>query len=174
MDRRTFVTATGAAAAALPTALALAPGAAAAGRDFDPYRAFLDLVRAWQKHDIDAVLAKMTEDVVWYPAVGAPPVNGKAGVRQVLEQFAPKRREERWKVFHHAVNGDRLFVEGVDAYTDDQGRRIAMPYAGVIEYRGGLIAGWRDYFDIGTLNRMKAGEPVPAILEPLVSRPGEP
>jgi limonene-1,2-epoxide hydrolase len=173
MDRRSFVQG----AVGLPVAIGGALAAtdvASAATPFDPYQAFLGLVRAWRKHDIDAVLAKLAEDIVWYPAVGSPPVQGRDGVRKVLEQFAPKRKEENWTIFHHAVNGDRLFVEGMDAYVDDQGRRIAVPYAGVLEFRDGLIVGWRDYFDISMLNRMKAGEPIPDAIQPLISRPGEP
>ena len=178
MDRRSFVQR----AVSLPVVLGGAVAGAgvasastpAATPGFDPYAAFLGVIRAWQKHDIDAVLGMVAEDVVWYPAVGSPPVQGRDGMRKVLEQFAPKRKEENWKIFHHAVNGDRLFVEGVDDYVDDQGRRVAVPYAGVVEYRDGLVSGWRDYFDISTLNRMKAGEPIPDVIQPLISRPGEP
>ncbi len=183
MDRRTFVrgaagTAVAVKAAAAAVLVGAVPGEAGAAKrpknEFDAYAAFLDLIRAWKVHDVDAVLAKLSDDIVWYTAVGAPPVVGKAAVRKTLEGFAPKRKAENWKIFHHAVNGDRLFVEGVDDFTDDQGRRIAVPYAGVIEYRNGLVAGWRDYFDIGTLNRMKAGEPIPDAIQPLISRAGEP
>jgi limonene-1,2-epoxide hydrolase len=177
MDRRTFV----AGAAALPAVAAAGVAQAAANRadtkgkaGFDPYEAFLNLIRAWQKHDVEAVLAMLADDVVWYTAVGAAPTTGKAAVRQVLEQFAPRRRAENWKIFHHAVNGDRLFVEGVDDFTDFEGRRIAVPYAGVIEYRNGLVTGWRDYFDIATLTKMKAGEPIPDVIKPLIERPGAP
>jgi uncharacterized protein (TIGR02246 family) len=182
MDRRTFVSGAAGAAVAVKAAAAVLVGAVPgeAGADerskaaFDPYEAFLELIRAWQKHDIDAVLALLAEDIVWYPAVGSPPVQGRDGVRKVLEQFAPKRRQENWRIFHHAVSGDRLFVEGVDDYLDDQGRRVAVPYAGVVEFRHGRITGWRDYFDISTLNRMKAGEPIPEAIVPLISRPGAP
>ncbi len=175
MDRRTFVRAAAGAAVAAGAA-ATAPSAVAAGktRGFEPYAAFLSLIRAWKKHDVEAVLAMLADDIVWYTAVGAAPTRGKDAVRKVLEGFAPKRTAENWKIFHHATSGNRLFVEGVDDFADDQGRRIAVPYAGVIEYRDGRITGWRDYFDIGTLAKMKAGEPIPAVIEPLISRPGEP
>jgi uncharacterized protein (TIGR02246 family) len=176
MDRRTFVRA--AAGAAVATGVAAAGTAAAAtagpGKKFDPYAAFLALIRAWKKHDIEAVLGMLADDIVWYTAVGAAPTTGKDAVRKVLEGFAPKRKAENWKIFHHATSGNRLFVEGVDDFTDDQDRRIAVPYAGVIEFRDGRITGWRDYFDIGTLGKMKAGEPIPAVIQPLFSRPGEP
>jgi limonene-1,2-epoxide hydrolase len=169
VDRRSLLGAGGAALLALA-----APGAMAVARGPDYYRLFLDLVRAWKRHDVDAVLARMADDIVWYAYVGAAPIAGKPEVRKLLESLAPKRKAENWRIFFHAVSGTRLFVEGVDDFTDDQGHRIAVPYAGVIEFRDRLITGWRDYFDIGTLNKMKAGEPVPEVIEPLVSRAGEP
>jgi limonene-1,2-epoxide hydrolase len=169
MDRRSFVQG----AAGIPLALGAA-AASAAALQFDPYADFLDLIRAWQRHDVDAVLAKLADDIVWYARVGAPPVVGKARVREALLALAPKRKVENWRIHNHAVSGDRLFVEGVDDYTGHDGRRVAVPYAGVVEYRDRLIAGWRDYFDIGTLERMKAGEPIPEAIAPLIAREGEP
>ena len=168
MDRRSFVQG----AASIP--LTLGAAASAEPSQFDPYANFLDLIRAWQRHDIDAVLAKLADDIVWYARVGAPPVIGKAIVREAMLKLAPTRKVENWRIHYHAVNGDRLFVEGVDDYTGHDGRRVAVPYAGVIEHRDRLIAGWRDYFDIGTLDRMKAGEPIPEAIAPLVARKGEP
>lgn len=169
-DRRSFL------ATAALAGLPLATGCVAAGTRAAPdyYQRFLDVIRAWKVHDIDGVLAGLTEDIVWYAFVGAPPVIGKPAMRKRLEELAVGRSKEDWRIFHHAVNGSRLFVEGVDAYTDGAGRYIAVPYAGVVEFRGDLVSGWRDYFDLGTMQQMKAGGPVPAAIEPLVSREGEP
>lgn len=167
MKRRDFVQGLGCA-----TLTAAAAGPAAASPDH--YGRFIALIRDWKRHDIDAVAGRLADDIVWYAYVGAAPITGKDACRKLLESLAPKRRVENWRIFHHAVNGDRLFIEGVDDFEDDQGHRVAVPYAGVIEFRDGLITGWRDYFDIGTLNRMKAGEAIPAEILPLVERTGEP
>lgn len=171
--RRRFLGMLAGGAGAAAFGLAAGP-AAAKSRDADYHAIFLDLIRAWRRHDVEAVLAHLADDVVWYPAVGGPPMTGKDEVRKALTALAPNRGEERWRIFHHAANDRQLFVEGVDEYLDAKGHRIAVPYAGVLDFRGRLIAGWRDYFDIGTLNRQKAGEPVAAVLEPLVNRAGEP
>lgn len=169
-DRRSFL------ATAALAGLPLAAGRVAAGTGDAPdyYQRFLDVIRAWKVHDIDRVLAGLTDDIVWYAFVGAPPFVGKPAMRKRLEELASTRFKEDWRIFDHAVNGSRLFVEGVDAFTDGEGRYIAVPYAGVIEFRGELVSAWRDYFDLGTMQKMKAGEPVPAAIEPLVSRKGEP
>lgn len=173
MDRRSFVQA----AAGAPLAIGAGAAAAAGKRataSFDPYASFLDLMRAWKRRDLEGVLAMLADDIVWYARVGVAPIVGKASVRQALEGIGSRRKADNWRIFHHAANGDRLLVEGVDDFIDVEGRRIAVPYAGVVEYRKGLISGWRDYFDIATLERQKAGEPIPEAIQPLVDRKGEP
>jgi limonene-1,2-epoxide hydrolase len=169
VDRRKFVAAVG------TGSVLLAAGAVAAKpRSPDYYAIFLKVIGAWRNHDADAVLAHMADDIVWYAYVGAPPITGKPNIKALLQSLAPHRGAERWRIFNHAVNGNKLLLEGVDDYDDDKGHKIAVPYMGIVEFRGELITGWRDYFDVGLLNRMKAGEAVPAAIEPLVSRQGQP
>jgi limonene-1,2-epoxide hydrolase len=116
----------------------------------------------------------MAEDIEWYVFVSQPPVRGKAAARELLAKLSNSRHAENWRVFHHAVRGSRLFVEGVDDFTDAKDHRIAVPYAGVVEFHNGLITGWRDYFDSGILDKMRAGGEVPAAIVPLIERPGQP
>ena len=40
-------------------------------------------------------------------------------------------------------------TERIDYFTGDDGSTISLPIMGVIEIHGGLIAAWRDYFDLG-------------------------
>jgi limonene-1,2-epoxide hydrolase len=163
--------------------VALAGGAVAAGRTFaaagaapkhDYFGLYLDVIRAWKKHDAEAVLAHMADDIEWYVFVSKPPLRGKAAARELLAKFVPARHAENWRVFHHAVSGSRLFVEGVDDFTDAKDHRIAVPYAGVIEFHDDLITGWRDYFDSAIVDQMRDGGPVPEAIEPLIRRPGQP
>ena len=51
------------------------------------------------------------------------------------------------------------------------GVRVAAPYAGIIEYQGDKIIGWRDYLDRGTVDAIKAGKPYPAQVKELIDRP---
>ncbi|MFO1427024.1 MAG: limonene-1,2-epoxide hydrolase family protein [Steroidobacteraceae bacterium] len=169
VNRRRFI-----GAASAGAALAAAPGAQARPRQPDYYRLFLDVILAWRRHDAEGVVARMSDAIVWYPAVGGPPVTGKARIREALQALAPHRGAERWRIFNHAVSGNRLLLEGVDDYDTDKGNRVAVPYMGIVEFEGRLISHWRDYFDAGLLARMKAGEPVPEVVLPLVSRQGEP
>jgi len=73
------------------------------------------------------------------------------------------------------INGNQIFMEGVDDFVmiKDQ-RRVAIPYLGTMVFRDGLISEWRDYFDRGLFDRLKAGEAPPPDIAALADRPGVP
>jgi limonene-1,2-epoxide hydrolase len=135
---------------------------------------FLDIIEAWKRKDIDAVLSKMSDDIVWHFAAAAePPIVGKTAARKFLTRFATEIAENRWRIFHHAEAGDRLFVEGVDEYVTPQGVVVAAPYAGVLEFSGGLVTGWRDYVDVGVIAAQRRGEPMSKQVRQLSAGPAQ-
>ncbi len=132
----------------------------------------LSLIAAWRAGDIDAALAHMSDDIVWhYAAAVAPPVRGKVKARKFLENFKAQLSEVRWRVFDYAENGSRLFVEGVDEYVDTNGVVIRAPYAGVLDFEGDLIRGWRDYVDVGVMDAQRSGLPTSDWVVTLIDRP---
>jgi limonene-1,2-epoxide hydrolase len=136
------------------------------------FSTYLSVIEAWKQKDIDKVLSYMTDDIVWhYLAAVQPPVHGHAGARKFMERFGSELGEVRWRVFHYAEDGDRLFVEGVDEFDTKAGARVATPYAGVLEFRGDKICGWRDYCDSGVAGAMRAGGAASSQVEELVGRP---
>ncbi|MES2339801.1 MAG: nuclear transport factor 2 family protein [Pseudomonadota bacterium] len=127
---------------------------------------FAAVIAAWNAGDIDGALAGMADDVVWHVAVGAfPPLVGKPAIRGFLQQLRGDMAQTRWRILHAAEAGDRLFVEGIDAYTRTNGTAVAMPYAAVVEFRGGLIVAWRDYIDTRRMETLRDGAAVPAWLD---------
>jgi limonene-1,2-epoxide hydrolase len=129
------------------------------------------VIAAWQAKDVEAVLAHMADDIVWhYAAPGLPPVRGKAAAEKLLRQFQSDMHDIQWRIFNHAEAGNLLFLEGVDDYRTTDGKRMAVPYAGVLEFRDERIAGWRDYVDLGVIADQKAGEPFTKQVEALLAR----
>jgi limonene-1,2-epoxide hydrolase len=129
------------------------------------------LITAWQAKDVEGVLAFMAEDIVWHYAAGAmAPIRGKSMARKLLQRFQADMHAIEWRIFAHAEDGERLFIEGVDEYRTTEGLRIAAPYAGVLEFKDGLITGWRDYVDIGVIAEQKAGVPLSAQVLDLISQ----
>lgn len=136
------------------------------------YAILQQVIEAWQAKDIDRVLAFMDEDIVWhYAAPGLPPVRGKAAARKLLTRFQADMHGIQWRIFAHAETGDRLFLEGVDDYTTTDGHRVAAPYAGVLDFSGDLIVGWRDYVDLAVMSDQKAGAPLTRQVLELLDRP---
>jgi len=135
------------------------------------YAILRQVIKAWQAKDVDRVLAHMHDDIVWhYAAAAQPPVRGKAAARKLLERFQLDMHGIEWRIFAHSESGDRLFIEGVDDYRTTDGHRVAAPYAGVLEFDGDLIIGWRDYVDLGVIAEQKAGATLSAQVETLLDR----
>eukprot|EP01042_Synura_sphagnicola_P015687 gene15687-19866_t len=92
---------------------------------------YLAIIADWKRKDIDAVLSHLSDDIVWHFAAAAePPLRGKASARKFLNRFGADIAEVRWRVFHHAESGNRLFVEGVDELVSPTGIVTVAPYAG--------------------------------------------
>ena len=136
------------------------------------FKQFSAVIEAWKRKDIEFIFDAMTDDIVWhFAAASAPPARGKAAARAFVAAFGANIGAVRWRIFTHAETADRLFVEGVDEYDELTGRTIIAPYAGVIEFRGDKICGWRDYVDRGVINAQKAGGAPSSQVTELVSRP---
>jgi limonene-1,2-epoxide hydrolase len=130
------------------------------------------IIDAWTRKDIEAVLAHMDEDIVWHFAAAAePPVRGKAQARKFLNRFGGGIADIRWRIFDYAEVGERLFVEGVDEFTTTGGLVVAAPYAGVLDFRGDRVVGWRDYVDVGVMTAQQSGAPISDQVKSLMDRP---
>ena len=137
----------------------------------EPLHVLREVMLAWRRKDLDAMLQYIDDDIAWHSHVGSPPLLGKAAMREFATRLTTQMQEIHWRLFEAAVDGDRLHVEGVDDFVSNDGRRVVVPYAGVLRFRGGRIIEWRDYFDRALFDRLKAGEPLPAYLEALAKRP---
>jgi len=126
------------------------------------------VIDAWKAGDVDTVLAQLHEDVTYHYVVGLKPLEGREKVRRFLDKFGAGQTQIAWRITRHLEEGELLFVEGVDDYVDAEGQRIQTPYAGVFEFRDGLIWRWRDYVDTAAIAAAKRGEPVPDWVRPLL------
>jgi len=139
------------------------------GSKMDLFRSVIDVWRDTQ--DVEAVVSKMTDDVVWhYSAATKSPKHGKDGAREFLNSFKETVRNPRWRIFNYAENDTMLFVEGVDEFDTPDGKTVVIPYMGVIEFRGDLICGWRDYFDRKIADAGARGEALPDYAAALADR----
>ena len=105
------------------------------------------LIRANEARDVDAVLALLTEDAV-YENVPMSALKGHDEIRALLAPFIEGAKSVAWEVLHQVEQGDVVMNERVDRFTMPDGKEIAIRVAGVFEVKDGLVAVWRDYFDL--------------------------
>lgn len=103
-----------------------------------------------ERRDRAAVLALVTPDVEYHYHVGTKPLLGPEKIGRFLDAYWGRSKDPVWQVDTWAETGDKLLVEGYDAYTDiATGERVTNRYMGILEFRDGGIHRWRDYFQLG-------------------------
>ena len=115
--------------------------------------ALIDVVKNLQdlaeRRDRAAILALVTPDLEYHYHVGSKPVKGPEGLGRFLDNYCGRSKDGVWKIETFAQSGDKLLMEGWEEYTDTtSGRRVMNRYMGVMEFRDGKIARWRDYFQL--------------------------
>ena len=128
------------------------------------------IMAAWGRHDIDAVLAHVADDIEWHYHVGSRPVRGRDDMRKVLEKLQHHQLESRWRLVRHAEADDAVFVEAIDDYVNPAGHRVQAPYMGIYEFDGVAVTAWRDYVDLAEMSKAENGEPLAEWVEDLVGR----
>lgn len=114
------------------------------------------LVAAFNRKDVDAVMALFTVDAVYHnmPMV---PVTGLAAIRGVIEMFTAPAEEIDWRIIEIAENASVVFAERLDRFIIN-GKTVDLPCTGVFDLEGGKIRQWRDYFDLQTWRRQTQGD----------------
>ena len=95
---------------------------------------------------IDEIVSRFTEDAV-YHNIPIDPVVGHDAIRGMLGMFIAPGVTLEFRISHIVAEGDVVLTERVDVF--DMGETtIELPVMGIFEVRDGLIAAWRDYFDL--------------------------
>ncbi|MEX6633370.1 nuclear transport factor 2 family protein [Hyphococcus lacteus] len=130
------------------------------------------IIAAWARQDVEGVLEHLHEDITWNNSGGVrKPVQGKAAMRKALESMKGTIKESNWRLFGWAEVGNTVWMEGADEFMRNDGIRIAVPYAGTLEFEDGVVRIWREYFDGRLQEKQLAGEPVSEHVEAMLDRP---
>ena len=116
---------------------------------------YKDSLDAWGRGDVEGMSAPYADDIVWYPNRSMRPVQGKAAMLGFMQKFGAGMTDMFYEQTLMIEQGNMLFVEGTENYTK-KGKKISVPYAGVVEFRGDKIVAWRDYFDLKSLEAQLA------------------
>ncbi|MET0984675.1 MAG: limonene-1,2-epoxide hydrolase family protein [Steroidobacteraceae bacterium] len=111
-----------------------------------------DFGRAWEARDPDAIIAALTEDIV-YENVPIPAMRGHEEVRRFITPNLKKSSAIKFDFLCVAIapNG-AVLTERIDTFYFGD-KSVAVPLMGIFELRGEKISRWRDYADIGTFVR---------------------
>jgi limonene-1,2-epoxide hydrolase len=110
-----------------------------------------------------ATCESLCAEQVVYHNVGSDPAVGREATLAALKFQFDMFEPIAFVIRNLAVDGDTVLTERVDEITVN-GIMAPVPVMGTFEIRGGVIAAWRDYFDMGLTGRLMAGEDVGALL----------
>lgn len=110
-----------------------------------PESFFASFEAAWADGDVDGILAHMTEDCV-YHNIPMDPLEGRAAIREFLTGFLAGATIE-FETHRQLVGDGVVMNERTDTITMGD-KVVPLPVMGTYVFRDGLIAEWRDYFDI--------------------------
>jgi ketosteroid isomerase-like protein len=103
----------------------------------------------WNGHDVDGILAMMTEDVVFEASFGKDPwgtrVVGRPAVRELLEDMFARIPDVRWDAIRHWTAPDHVVVEWITTGTPRGGSRYEVYGCDVLALRDGRIAAKRSF-----------------------------
>ena len=103
-------------------------------------RRFLE---AFNRHDVSAVMAAMTDDCVWesaFPLPDGTPYQGQAAVRAYLEGVFRSRPDAVSEPEEMFAAGDRCVVRLVRRWTDEDGEPRHFRGIGMFRVRNGKVA----------------------------------
>lgn len=118
----------------------------------DLERRSLEFFDAWSRSDAQELLAYFAPDAV-YHNVPLAPLEGTDEIKAFLEgYFTAVHLDIVTPVL--ATVGSTVFSERIDILTVEGREPFDLPVAGVMSFdESGLIAEWRDYFDLGAAER---------------------
>jgi ketosteroid isomerase-like protein len=116
---------------------------------FDGERFVDQFNRVWNGHDVDGILAMMTDDVIFEASFGKDPwgtrVVGKAAVRTFLEEMMARIPDVRWDEIRHFASPEQVTVEWLTSGTPKGGAPYKIEGCDILTIRDGQIAAKRSY-----------------------------
>jgi uncharacterized protein (TIGR02246 family) len=137
MDRRTALTTTAG------FVLTATPGRAEAA-DADVLKLLDTFAAAWNRHDVDGLMACMTDDCVFEAAAGTEVAGtrhvGREAVRRAYAAVFATYGDARWNEPRHFVAGTRAVSEWRFTGTTQGGAKVEVNGCDIFTLRGGKIA----------------------------------
>jgi ketosteroid isomerase-like protein len=103
----------------------------------------------WNGHDLDGIMAMMTDDVVFEASFGKDPWGtravGRVAVREQIAEIIQRIPDVRWDEIRHFACPELAVVEWVTTGTPRGGTRFEVYGCDVLALRDGKIAAKRSF-----------------------------
>jgi ketosteroid isomerase-like protein len=103
----------------------------------------------WNGHDVEGILAMMTEDVVFEASFGKDPwgsrVTGKKNLGEFLREMFQRVPDIRWDEIRHYAAPEIAVVEWLTTGSPRGGTRFEVQGCDILALRDGKIAAKRSY-----------------------------
>ncbi len=103
----------------------------------------------WNGHDIDGILAQMTDDVIFEASFGKDPwgtrITGKRDVRRFLAEMFERIPDIRWDETRRFARPECVVVEWLTTGSPKGGTRYEVEGCDILTLRDGKIAAKRSY-----------------------------
>ena len=129
-----------------------------------PAQIVQEFCTAFAAKDVATISRLLADDVV-YHNVGMAPSVGKEASLAAIQGFLDMAESLSFEIHRLAADGDTVLTERTDTFVIN-GVPAPIAVMGTFDLRDGLIAAWRDYFDMGITGRLMSGEEVDASLLP--------
>ena len=116
---------------------------------FDGERLVERFNTVWNGHDLEGILAMMTDDVVFEASFGKDPWGaravGKPALREFLTGMFERIPDVRWDELRHVAGPEHVVVEWLTTGTPRGGTRYEVEGCDILTVRDGKIAAKRSY-----------------------------
>jgi limonene-1,2-epoxide hydrolase len=109
-----------------------------------------EFCKRWASPDPDELAGYFTEDAV-YHNIPLEPVQGREAIKEFIAGFVAAFDGIDFNVHRQIGDGTLVMNERTDVMRRKAGGTIPLSVMGVFEVRDGLIAAWRDYFDMAAI-----------------------
>ena len=140
-SRRTFFVAAATASAALPVEATGAPLTEAEQANLALVR---DFCASWATRDLEQILRRVADDVVYRMSETTPPVTGHAGIRERLGSWMQTSDRIEFSILDSYASGPIVVTRRIDRFISAT-RPLTWEGVGVFFVSNGKIKEWFDY-----------------------------
>jgi limonene-1,2-epoxide hydrolase len=104
---------------------------------------------AWAAKDEAAIMSFFDDGATWRNVPVSPAV-GRNAIKALVDNFLSIFTAVNIETLTMASFGSSVHTERIDHFNVVNGKVVALPVAGILTFKNGLICQWNDYFDLAT------------------------